>query len=275
MSDIVERPFYVSVQHPTPPVCWPGDVEDHADCVVASTSGPKAVAPWLESRFPLRLKRVLHDRLHSAVEDGGDAEGAELAVRLRDIHSSNRRRSPRLMRQNPVDQLRPRLGRFHYQLIHAGSKRPLIDLRDLPDTFHGVGSATQHKLLQRLDLAVVVLPGRPEYPSSQIANAPVDLPPVDGSPLGTFLRSVYRANLHPTSPMVSVHHDGIGRFTKSASAAFRLGHGPIRRVMDSPCLSACRHSLLGLSCSRWVFGCPLRSAYCRDRQSPSGFPCSA
>jgi len=88
------------------------------------------------------------------------------------------------MRQNPVDQPGSRLRRFHHQLIHSRSQLALVDLRDLSDAFDGVRPAAQHELLKRAHLAVVAFPGCPENPSSQIANSPVDLTPVDGVPLG-------------------------------------------------------------------------------------------
>ena len=43
----------------------------------------------------------------------------------------------------------------------------------------------------------------------------------------TFLRPVYRLSLHPTFPSVSFLYDDIGRFTKSASAAFQLRHSAL------------------------------------------------
>lgn len=67
----------------------------------------------------------------------------------------------------------------------------------------------------------------PEDTPSQIANAPVDLPPVDSVPVGLSLGSVCRRFPHLTSPSVNNRHIVFGRFTRPTSAAFRLGHRPI------------------------------------------------
>ncbi|NRP89828.1 hypothetical protein GFPCMMHI_05753 [Ensifer adhaerens] len=67
----------------------------------------------------------------------------------------------------------------------------------------------------------------PEDTLSQIANAPIDLPPVDGIPVGLSLGSVCRRFPHLTSPSVNNRHIVFARFTRPTSAAFRLGHRPI------------------------------------------------
>ena len=103
---------------------------------------------------------------------------------------------------------------------------------------------------------MIVFPGRPEYPLSQIAHALIDLPPIDGVPIRALFGSVCRLVLHLTFSAASNHHKSFGRFTKPTSAAFRLGHYPIRRVIHSPDLSICRPSLPGLSYSRCAFGLP-------------------
>lgn len=74
--------------------------------------------------------------------------------------------------------------------------------------------------------------GSPEDTLPQIANAPIDLPPVDGILVGLSVGSVCRRFPHLTFPSVNNHHIVVGRFTRPTSAAFRLGHRPIWRVMD-------------------------------------------
>lgn len=70
--DVIERALDVSVQHPgfAAPVGYGPDIEDG---VMATASGPKAVAAGLELGFPFRFQRIFEPRLEAAVEDSWNA----------------------------------------------------------------------------------------------------------------------------------------------------------------------------------------------------------
>src|SRR6266511_1560208 len=91
---------------------------------------------------------------------------------------------------------------------------------------------------------------RPEDALSQVANDPLGLPPVDGIPVSSFLGSVCESRgLHLTYPSIGNHHRVLRVAHQThVSQSFDRASGPIRRVMDSRCLSAWRRSLLGSSC---------------------------
>jgi hypothetical protein len=59
----------------------------------------------------------------------------------------------------------------------------------------------------------------------------------------------------------------------ATSAPFQVGYSPIRRIMDSPCLSAVGLRFLAVL-SHWSLSATLQWAYCQ-RQTPLGFPRSA
>ena len=72
--------------------------------------------------------------------------------------------------------------------------------------------------------------------------------------------------MSPRLPVLSTSHP-------ATSAPFQVGYGPIRRVMDFPCLSAAGVRFLAVL-SHWSLSATLQRAYC-PRQTPLGFPRSA
>jgi hypothetical protein len=83
-------------------------------------------------------------------------------------------------------------------------------------------------------------PCRPKETLSQVGDDPVGLPPSDGSPVGPPRGSVGIAGaLHQTCPSMTNHHNGLGVDHQTRVSSLSVGSDdPIRRVMDSPGLSA-------------------------------------
>ena len=73
--------------------------------------------------------------------------------------------------------------RLDDHLVHARRVLACVDLRNPPHGHENVGVATQHELLERADLAMVVRLCRPEDAVSQVADDPVGFPPIDGVPV--------------------------------------------------------------------------------------------
>src|SRR4051794_18805461 len=146
----------------------------------------------------------------AAVHYRRDAEGATFAaVRLfRNVHPAHRFGSPGLEGGQMVHQFPSRGWRLHQYLVHAGRVLACVDLRNPPHAHENVGSATQHELLERANLAMVVRLCRPKDALSQVGDDPVSLSPIDEIPNGSPRRSVCSACAwHLTCPVVGNQND--------------------------------------------------------------------
>src|SRR5262245_32880895 len=157
-----------------------------------------------------------------------------------------------------IHQLAPGGWGLDHQLVHAGRVPASVNLRNPPDTENDVGVAAQHELLQRADLLEVVRLARPEDASSQVANDPVRLAPLERVPVGAVPSpgSVCRPRgPHRTCPGVGVHHNvlwvthqaHVSRLSPRASPPYPPGY-----VFPAP--FGWRRSLLGPSWTRCGFG---------------------
>jgi len=205
--DVVERALDVGVHDPTPPALRAGQRLDLSDGVVGSSPGSEAETRGLEPGLPLWLQRVLHPGLHDPVEDGRDAQRAELAAGLGDVHPSRRLGLPGLgVPVEPVGDHRPGLRCRDDHPVHACGPTTCIVLRHPPHADQRVGVAAQHQLLERPHPAGVALPGRSEDALPQIAHPPAGLLPVDRLPVGWCLGfvCVVIAGAHPTAPRLAI-----------------------------------------------------------------------
>jgi hypothetical protein len=115
----------------------------------------------------------------------------------------------------------------------------------------------------------------PKDPLPQVLDTPIDSLPINGMPVEEVTRSYVCSMLHRTFPSgCNPFALSFGSMVRRTSAPFRgTPSGAIRRVMASPCLSACRPSLLAPSCTRCGVGPLLRWGYWRipDRNGVATF----
>src|SRR5579872_3119174 len=227
---------------------------------MTAPAGTKAAARSFEPGFPGRFQRILHHCLQGAVPNGGDAEGTDLAVCLGDVDPFEGQRPPRLVETQLIDQLSACRWGLDHDLVHAWSVFAVIELRHPSHRLRPIGVAAQHELLETGDRPVVSLLRCPKDPSSQIAHPPIDLPPVDGLPVGGRRRSICKGCLHRTSPSMSVPNHGLWAnhpIHVSSLAGWVL---PCPAGYEFPVPCGCRPSLLGSSSPHWRSGPSLRVA---------------
>jgi hypothetical protein len=259
MSDIVGGPFEVRLHDPWLGRVGPCQANKLFHRVVTSPARAKPVADALKPGFPKRFQGVFHHRLDASSDDGGEAQRA-LALAFGDI--------------DPPDGAT--LGSVEWAELGApprsffrGREQPLIDtrsslavvhLRHPAHTNEHVRPASQHQSLQRPDRLQGVVSRGPNDPLSEVPHPPGDLLPINRMPVQRVARSDVCSRLQCTLP------PGFGSLTTCFGSIARRTSAPvqgtpydaIRRVMNSPCLSACRPWLLAPSCSRCGLGPLLR-----------------
>ena len=93
--------------------------EDVFDGIVGTTTGSEAVTGCLEARLPTRFRRILDPCLKAPVNHGRDAQWAQLAVGLGDVHASCRFGTPWLVGHLMIYQRAAFPRSFHYRLVHS------------------------------------------------------------------------------------------------------------------------------------------------------------
>ena len=239
MVDIVETAFDIGIKNPDPFGPGLGCQIYPLDGVMDATTGPEPVACPLELRFPTGLKCIEHNGLLAPVDEGRDSERPFLTARFRDIHPPGWKRLPCLEVHQLVRKVGPLGRRQCGSRIDTGRGFPAIDLADPSDGNEQVRPAAQHQLLQRANRLPVPHFSRPIDSPAQRPDGSIGGRPVNGLPVNSSV--AYDQALRPvhlfTNGSVAVPRD-YGGLTSHLSAPFQVGHGPIRRVMYSPCLSA-------------------------------------
>jgi hypothetical protein len=106
---------------------------DLLDGILATASGPKAVALRFEPGFEPRSQGVFNHQLPHPVTDRRDAERPSLAVRLRDLDAPHRGGFPGVIVPEVVDQLRTLVRRGQPFPVNPWRVPSAVDLGDTPD----------------------------------------------------------------------------------------------------------------------------------------------
>ena len=211
------------------------------DRVHRAPSGSEPVAVRLEARLPFGFQRHLDEHLQGPVANGRNAQGPGPAVRLRDVHPSDRSRSA-VPEAQASGQSRPALGRPAHHAVDAGRIPAGVLLGHPADREPFSGCGANQELLQVLHPPSI--PGRRgtvdpilQSPHGGLRRGPVDagprrLPPLAG-PFG----------LHrPTSPAIQALHvfPTVETMAEVGTLSGRVSprrRGPVRPITGRPSLA--------------------------------------
>ena len=275
MVDVVEGSLNVCIDHPLFPLVGAGQLVDLCDGILGTSPRPEPVTTALELCLPFRLQNVLNPGLKAAVDDGRDPEGAALAVGFRYVHPPDGLHPPVLKGGQLVHQLASGGWRFDHQLIDPRRVLAGIDLCNLANAQQSIRMATQHELLQRAQFPPCARLCRPEDAPSQVADDPLGLAPVDGSPVGPSRRSVCGTEgSHLTCPLISNHYRVLRVAHQVHVSRLSAWAVPYPPGYGFPLPFGGWRSLFGPSYSQERIRPPLRSAYWTG-QTFRGLPRSA
>ncbi len=141
MSDMVECPREVRIQHPKPSGLWPsGHLEDGGDGILSTAPRSKPIRTGFESSLPFRLQHIDDQGLTRSVQNHGDTQGSTFPVGLRNIPPAGRLRvdgGAEVMNEpsEPGFALRSHDNApIDARCVLAG-----VEFGDSPNTEHGIG----------------------------------------------------------------------------------------------------------------------------------------